>query len=471
MISICSNIGVSPSIRLNQGLTPIRLETVRSGREKVMGALDHLMAEIKDIRPMRRSGRIRRLSAGVLCVEGLSDCAAVGDLVRFENDPQHRLGEIVAVDTDAVSILPEASPDGLRIGDRVLLEGPCTLQPTTDWVGRVLDPFGLPLDGAALPRGVEKRRLVAPPPPPVSRRSLGRRLETGLRVFNTILPIVRGQRVGLFAGSGVGKSTLLAQLARGIEADVVVIALVGERGRELRDFLGRALGSEGLSRAVVIAATADRSPLARRLCLPAAITVAEYFRDRGGNVLLLADSITRFAEAHRDVALAAGEAPALQGFPPSMVSAITALTERTGPGAEGMGDITAIFSVLVAGSNMEGIVADTLRGVLDGHVLLDRTIAERGRFPAVDVLRSVSRSLPEAATAEENASIAEVRSVLSVCEQAELMVQAGLHVPGADPALDRALRLKPLLDCYFGEAERSDITASFGHLRSILDEG
>jgi flagellum-specific ATP synthase len=251
---------------------------------------------------------------------------------------------------------------------------------------------------------------------------------------------------------------------------VVVIALVGERGREVRDFLARALGPAGLSRSVVVAATSDRSQLARRRCLPAAMAVAEHFRDAGRHVLLLADSVTRFVEAHREVALAAGEPPALAGFPPSIVPAITGICERAGPGAAGQGDITAIFTVLMAGSDTEGPVADTLRGVLDGHVVLDRRIAERGRFPAVDVLRSVSRSLPDAASDEENAALADVRAVLSLQETCEVMVRAGLHEPGADPAVDRALSIWPHLDAFFGEMEPAGITESFSTLRAVMAE-
>lgn len=436
-----------------------------------MGALDHLMSEIAEARLVREVGRIREISNGLVRVTGLARHAAVGDLVQFEGAGGIRRGEIVGLGETDVTVLPEGACDGLRVGARVLLDGAAMLLPSDAWIGRVIDPFGNPIDGAPLAKGPQSCALAAPPPSPVDRRGLGRPLETGLKLFNTLLPIVRGQRIGLFAGPGVGKSTLLAQLARGIESDVVVIALVGERGRELRDFLFRALGAEGLVRAVVVAATSDRSPLARRRCLPAAMTVAEHFRDQGRNVLLLADSVTRFAEAHREIALAAGESSALGGFPPSLVPAINGLSERAGPGTAGMGDITAIFSVLVAGSDMDGTVADTLRGVLDGHVVLDRTIAERGRFPAVDVLRSISRALPDAASPEENTLIGEVRAHLSSYERAELMIQAGLHVPGADPVVDRAIRLWPALDRFFGETERDTREASFAALAGLLAEG
>jgi len=273
----------------------------------------------------------------------------------------------------------------------------------------------------------------------------------------------------LFAGSGVGKSSLLGSFARGVHADVVVLALVGERGRELRAFVEDVLGPEGMARSVVVAATSDQSPLVRRRCMLAAMTVAEHFRDRGLHVLFLADSITRFAEAHREVALAAGESAALRGYPPSLSHAIMSLAERAGPGAEGAGDITAVLSVLVAGSDMDEPVADILRGTIDGHVVLDRRIAERGRFPAVDLLRSVSRSLPDCALVDENAAITETRRLLGAWDRAELMVQSGLYAAGSDPLTDRAIRLYPALDAFLAEAApQGGIQAGFVRLAGIL---
>ncbi|ODM44116.1 flagellum-specific ATP synthase FliI, partial [Cereibacter johrii] len=300
------------------------------------------------------------------------------------------------------------------------------------------------------------------------RRSLGPRLPTGVAVFDTLLPLVQGQRIGFFAGSGVGKSSLLAKFARGVVADVVVIGLVGERGRELRDFTERVLGPAGMARAVVVTATSDQSPLVRRRCGWAAMAVAEHFRDQGLHVLLLVDSITRFAEAHREVALAGGEAASMRGFPPSTAHTIMALAERAGPGAEGTGDITAVFSVLVAGSDMEEPVADILRGVLDGHVVMDRKIAERGRFPAIDLLRSVSRALPEAASTAENALIAEARRLLGAWDRAEMMIQAGLYAKGSDPQVDAAIRVWPALDAFLAEDAPDGIDASFRRLADCL---
>ena len=318
-------------------------------------------------------------------------------------------------------------------------------------------------------RGPVLRPLRTEAPAAASRRRLGARLSTGVAVFDTLLPLVRGQRIGLFAGSGVGKSSLLAKFARGVDADVVVIALIGERGRELREFTERVLGPQGMARSVVITATSDQSALTRRRCAWAAMAVAEHFRDQGLHVLFLADSVTRFAEAHREVALAAGEPAALRGYPPSLTQAIMALRERAGPGPEGAGDITAVFSVLVAGSDMDEPVADILRGVLDGHVVMDRKIAERGRYPAIDLLRSVSRSLPEAADATENLQIAEARRLLGAWDRAELMIQAGLYANGSDPVVDAAIRVFPALDAFLGEdAPEGGIPASFARLGAIL---
>jgi flagellum-specific ATP synthase len=346
--------------------------------------------------------------------------------------------------------------------------GSDTLAPHDSWLGRLIDPTGRPLDGRPLLPGRVARPVRAGALPPVARRAMGARLETGLAVFDTMLPIVRGQRIGLFAGSGVGKSTLLARFVAGIEADVLVLALIGERGREVGDFVGRVLGPEGMRRTVVVAATSDRSPMMRRRCALAAMTVAEHFRDAGRNVVLLADSLTRFAEAHREIALSSGEPPSLRGFPPSTAQALMGLCERAGPGTDDTGDITAIFSVLVAGSDMDEPVADIVRGTLDGHVVLDREIAERGRFPAVDLLRSVSRSLPGAAGPQENALIALARRRIADYEKVAIMLRAGLYVPGSDPATDDAIAVWPALDRFLAEEAAAGSADSFRRLGAIL---
>ncbi len=432
------------------------------------GIFDGLLAEIAGSASVRRVGRVVETRRGLAEISGLEG-ATLGDRVLIHSRDGAAGGEVLRLSAGRCSVLPDASGDGMAIGDRVELLGKAEIAPDDSWIGRVVDPMGRALDGRPLLRGAVPRALRAPAPAAASRRRLGARLSTGVAVFDTLLPLVCGQRIGLFAGSGVGKSSLLARFARGVAADVVVIALVGERGRELREFTERVLGPAGMARSVIVTATSDQSPLMRRMCALTAMAVAEHFRDQGLHVLLLVDSVTRFAEAHREVALAGGEEASLRGYPPSLSQAIMGLAERAGPGPEGSGDITAVFSVLVAGSDMEEPVADILRGVLDGHVVLDRRIAERGRFPAIDLLRSVSRSLPEAATEEENTLIRDARALLGAYDRAEMMVQAGLYASGSDPMLDRAIRLWPGLDAFLAEpAPATGVNGSFERLRACL---
>lgn len=428
-----------------------------------------LLNRVSQIRHIHPVGRVIELKSGVAVIRGLEARAAMGDRVAFPR--RSGMGEVVALSPDLLTILPEEGGLGLTIGDEVHLIGPATIAPHKGWIGRIIDPIGRPLDGSPLFPGGEARRIIASPPPAAQRRRMGERLSTGSTCFDTFLPIVRGQRLGLFAGSGVGKSNLLSRFAQYMDADVVVIALIGERGRELREFVETSLGTQGLKRSIVVAATSDQSALLRKQCILSAVTIAEHFRDRGDQVLLLADSVTRFAEAHREIALAGGEQPSLRGYPPSIQSAIMGLAERAGPGAATQGDITAIFTVLVPGSDMEEPIADILRGVLDGHVVMDRKIAERGRFPAIDLLRSVSRSLPSAASSEENQLISLGRRIISTWENAEMMVQAGLYQSGTDPMIDLAIQKWPGLDEFLSlQAPQEGIRGSFAKLAALLGQ-
>lgn len=428
-----------------------------------------LTAELARVEVNVRVGRVTEASGGVLQVSGLQTFARLGDRVLIHSDAHMVGGEVLRLSPRAVVVLPDSGGEGLAIGDPVALQRSSGIAPHDDWMGRIIDAFGNPLDGKALFSGPVSRPVRAAAPAATSRRRLGARLSTSIAVFDTLLPVVRGQRIGLFAGSGVGKSSLLARFARGVEADVIVIALVGERGRELREFTERTLGPAGMARSIIVAATSDQSPLARRRCAWTAMAVAEHFRDQGLQVLLLVDSITRFAEAHREVALASGEEAGMGGFPPSTSALIMGLAERAGPGPEGAGDITAVFSVLVAGSDMDGTIADILRGVLDGHVVMDRKIAERGRYPAIDLLRSVSRSLPDAANDDENQLILRARQLLGAYDRAELMIQAGLYAKGSDPMVDMAMDIWPALDGFLAEmAPQTGISGSFERLRTIL---
>ncbi|WP_299414000.1 FliI/YscN family ATPase [uncultured Sulfitobacter sp.] len=431
--------------------------------------IDGLVAHIADLRAVRPVGRVSRANGAALHITGLSHDASIGDgLQVYRKRGAPLRGEVVQIVGDTLVMLAEAPPEGISLNDMVTLLAPAVIAPSPEWLGRIIDPTGNPLDGKPLLRGAHARRLLCPPPNAANRRPFGHRLSTGLAVTNTVLPIVQGQRMGLFAGSGVGKSTLLGQFARHMSADIVVIAMIGERGRELRHFVDEVLGEDGLARAVVVAATSDQSPLLRRRCAWTAMAVAEHYRDAGHSVLFLADSITRFAEAHREVAVAAGEAPVLRGFPPSTTHLITSLCERAGPGASSQGDITALFSVLVAGSDMDEPIADILRGVLDGHMVLDRAIAERGRFPAVDVLRSVSRSLPAAASTRENAMLAQARKMISLYDANAMMIRAGLYTHGSDAEIDKAIQLHPEIEDFLAKIEPEDAQRSFSQLELIL---
>nr|WP_097069969.1 FliI/YscN family ATPase [Rhodobacter maris] len=428
-----------------------------------------LQAEIAEVGAVHPVGRVFEVGQGTISVSGLTTRATLGDRAQIHTRASGLFdAEVIALSRGGVTLLADGAVEGIAIGDRVEILGQAGIAPDDSWVGRIVDPFGRPLDGRPLLRGPLERNVRAAPPAAATRGRLGGRVETGLDVFNTLLPLVQGQRIGLFAGSGVGKSSLLAKFAKGVQADVVVIALIGERGRELREFVEKTMGAEGMARAVIVAATSDQSPLVRRRCGWAAMSVAEHFRDQGKHVLFLADSVTRFAEAHREVALAGGEPPSLRGYPPSTAHQIMSLAERSGPGPEGTGAITAVFSVLVAGSDMEEPVADILRGTLDGHVVLDRAIAERGRFPAIDLLRSVSRSLPDAASPAENALISKARKLLGAYDRAEMMIQAGLYANGSDPVVDAAIRVWPALDAFIAQDAPDRVAASFSRLAKAL---
>ncbi|MEM9811672.1 MAG: FliI/YscN family ATPase [Pseudomonadota bacterium] len=437
----------------------------------MFSSFDPLTSEIAELRPISRCGYVEAVAPASLEVTGLGPAARVGDGVEVDmGSGPPTSGEIVALSRAGARVMTYQSCDGVGLGHVVRLRPLRGPRPHDGWIGRILDAFGAPLDGRPLVRGLDEVDIKAPPPQAAGRAPLGERVATGLAALDTVLPLVKGQRIGIFAGSGVGKSSLLARLARGVAADVVVFALIGERGRELRHFTDRVLGPEGMARSVVVTATSDQSPLLKRRAAWTAMAIAEHFRDQGRHVLFLADSITRFAEAHREVALTAGEAPSLRAFPPSTSNTIASFAERAGPGLPDGGAITGIFTVLVAGSDMEEPVADMTRGLLDGHIILSRDIAERGRFPAIDVRRSVSRSLPDAATPEENALIEDARRRVGTYETAAPMIQAGLYAAGSDPEIDAAIAAWPKLDALFG-ASSAGPEAAFKDLGLCLGRG
>lgn len=400
---------------------------------------------------LRVEGRIVRLGERQAVATGLGGFVGLGHLCRIEG-PRSVPAEVVASDPGGVRLAAYGDLSGFGRDARVVFDGDDgTLRPHPDWLGRVVDAFGRPRDGGPPPRpGPQRRSPRAAPPPAHLRAPLGPRLSTGVRVLDLFVPCCRGQRLGIFAGSGVGKSSLLSMIARGAQADVVVVALVGERGRELGEFVRHTLGPEGLARSVVVCATSDEPAAVRRRAALAAMAVAEHFRDLGLHVLLLFDSVTRYAQAVREIALEAGELPVSRGYPPAVFADLPRLLERAGPGT-GSGAISAFFTVLVEGDDLDEPVTDTVRGILDGHVVLSRRIAERGRFPAVDVPASLSRTAPGCYTEEERPLVGRARRLLAMLDEMAELVELGAYRPGTNPELDLALRLRPRLEALMAQ--------------------
>ena len=381
------------------------------------------------------------------------------------------LGEVVALDDAGVHLLPFSELEGVGLGARVTLaRGHDRIRPDLGWIGRTLDPLARPLDGRPPPPpGARTYRLQARPAPAHRRRDFGPRLDLGVRALNLFTPCCRGQRMGIFAGSGVGKSTLLAMLARHSDADALVLGLVGERGREVNALLQHGLGRAGLARSVVVVATSDMPAMLRRRAAYLTLTVAEALRDQGLSVLCLIDSVTRFAMALREIYLAAGEPPTSKGYPPSVFAELPRLLERAGPGTED-GSITGLFTVLVEGDDLTDPIADAVRAILDGHIVLDRRIAEGGRFPALDVLRSLSRSAPACYRPEERPVVARARQLLRAHAETAELIQLGAYRAGSDPLIDEAIAARPALEALLAQevGERSTLADDFARLAAAV---
>ena len=376
-------------------------------------------------------------------VAGLSRFLRLGECVSVDVGDRVQLGEVVKIEDAAVTLKPFDARCDAAIGARSYRAQNLSLTPHPEWKGRVIDALGRPIDGAGeLKLGERAMPLDSEPPPALRRSRVKKPIKSGIRVIDFFTPLCAGQRIGVFSGSGVGKSTLLSMLARAPDFDTVVIALVGERGREVREFLDDTLAANRHS-AIAIVSTGDESPMMRRLAPRTAMAVAEYFRDRGDSVLLVLDSVTRFAHAARDVALAAGEPAVARGYAPSVFSDLPRLLERAGPGVEGSGSITGVFSVLVDGDDHNDPVADSIRGTLDGHIVLDRAIADQGRFPAVNILSSVSRLANPSWTPEQRKLVGKLRSLIARYEETRDLRLMGGFTPGADPLLDQAVKSVP----------------------------
>ncbi len=438
-------------------------------------ALARIVADIDAMEPRRFEGRVTGLSGLVIEASGPAEALSVGARVAIEGARPTR-GEIVGFKGARALILPYDAAESIRPGARVRMEGRSPMvRPSAAWLGRVVDAFGAPVDGLGpLPYGTKPRPVCAAPPPAHARARVGTRMDLGVRALNIFAAVCRGQRMGLFAGSGVGKSVLLSMLARGAAADVVVIGLIGERGREVNEFLQDTLGEEGRARSVVVVATSDEPAARRRLAPKLACAIAEHFRDEGKDVLLLLDSVTRFAMAQREIGLAAGEPPTTKGYTPSVFAELPKLLERAGPGVPNgakTGSITGLFTVLVDGDDHNEPIADAVRGILDGHIVMERQIAERGRYPAINVLRSISRLMPMCHSESENALVARARSLLSVYAEMEELIRLGAYKAGADPEIDEAIRRRAALEGVLrqGRFEHADFAAGFAALDAALN--
>jgi flagellum-specific ATP synthase len=391
----------------------------------------------------RVSGIVTEIATSHYRVAGLSRFVRLGECVKVETEDREQIGEVVRIEDGAITLKPFDARCDASIGARAYRAESLSLCPHESWKGRVIDALGRPMDELGeLKAGDKPMPLDAEPPPALKRARVKKPIKTGIRVIDLFTPLCAGQRMGIFAGSGVGKSSLLAMLARAPDFDVVVIALVGERGREVREFLEDTLG-ENRKHAVTVVSTGDESPMMRRLAPKTAATVAEYFRDHGKSVLLIVDSVTRYAHAARDVALAAGEPAVARGYAPSVFSDLPRLLERAGPGVDGSGSITGIFSVLVDGDDHNDPVADNIRGTLDGHIVLDRGIADQGRYPAVNVLSSISRLAAPRWTPEQSALVTRLRSMIARYEETRELRMMGGYTAGSDPMLDQAVKTVP----------------------------
>lgn len=397
----------------------------------------------RDLPLIRVGGPVREVTASTARVAGVSAFVRLGDRMGFSADGRIQVGEVVRIDAAGATVKPFESRIEAGIGSLAHRIGPAQLRPDPRWKGRVIDALGRPVDGLGpLPEGPHSVSLDADPPAAMTRARVRTPLPTGVRAIDLFTPLCAGQRIGIFAGSGVGKSTLLAMLAGAQGFDSVVVALVGERGREVREFLEGPIAA-ARERAVIVVSTGDESPMMRRQAPKVALAVAESFRDRGESVLLIVDSVTRYAHAARDVALAAGEPAVARGYPPSVFSDLPRLLERAGPGAEGTGTITGIFSVLVDGDDHNDPVADSIRGTLDGHVVLDRAIAEQGRYPAIDLLGSISRLAGEVWTGDQRELVRKLKSMMARFEETRDLRLMGGYRAGSDPDLDQAVSLVP----------------------------
>ena len=440
--------------------------------------MQSLVAAVERLDPLTVSGRVAAVNGLLIEARGGLTRLAVGaraEITRLGDKPLS--AEVVGFRETRALLMPFGPVEGVAPGAEIRIEPQgSAVRPTKAWLGRIVDAFGEPIDGKGpLPKGPAPYPLRAAPPAAHARDRVGARLDLGVRAMNVFTTCCRGQRLGVFAGSGVGKSVLLSMLAKNADCDAVVVGLIGERGREVREFIEETLGEAGLKRAIVVVATSDEPALKRRQAAYMTMAIAEFLRDQDLEVLCLMDSVTRFAMAQREIGLAAGEPPTTKGYTPTVFTELPKLLERAGPGpvrpdGTKAGPITGLFTVLVDGDDHNEPIADAVRGILDGHIVMERAIAERGRFPAINVLKSISRTMPGCHQPHEREIVTAARQSLSAYANMEELIRIGAYRAGADPQIDRAIALNPALEAFLTQDkdEATSLDEAFATLADIL---
>ncbi len=431
-----------------------------------------LAADIADIPETEIYGRVVGIQGLRVEVAGPVEAMRVGTRLTVADSGETGIAcEVVGFHRDRAICLPFGPLEGIRMGCRAVIdEHEAVVRPTDAWLGRVIDGLGRPIDGKGdLPRGPHAQPYRNAPPPAHRRQRVGAPLDLGVRALNTFTTCCRGQRMGIFAGSGVGKSVLFSMLARNATADVTIIGLIGERGREVQEFLVEDLGEEGLKSAIVVVATSDEPALVRRQAAYLATALAEHYREAGKDVLLLMDSLTRFALAQREIGLAGGEPPTSKGYTPTVFVELPKLLERAGPGT-GAGGITGLYTVLVDGDDHNEPISDAVRSIVDGHIVMERAIAERGRYPAINILKSVSRTMPNAADPDMLPVLRRARELMSAYADMEELIRLGAYRTGSDATVDRAIALHPALEAFLAQDkdEVTDLAEGYRLLRGIV---
>ncbi len=435
--------------------------------------MQNIISEINRVPTSQYYGRVAAIQGLLVEIGGIQRHLSIGSRVNLRARDGGRVKcEVVGFRDERALLMPFGALEGIGIGCKAeIAERDPVVYPNANWLGRVVNAMGEPIDGGPpLTAGSEPVPFRNAPPPAHARQRVGEKIDLGVRALNAFITCCRGQRMGIFAGSGVGKSVLFSMLARNTAADINVIGLIGERGREVQEFIKDDLGVEGLKKSIVVVATSDESALMRRQAAYLTLSLAEYFRDRENDVLCLMDSVTRFAMAQRDIGLSGGEPPTSKGYTPTVFSELPKLLERAGPGA-GKGSITGLFTVLVEGDDHNEPVADAVRGILDGHIVMERQIAERGRYPAINVLKSISRTMPGCNNDEENAIITKAKQYLATYEDMAEMIRLGAYRRGTDPLVDEAIHFFPMLEEFMsqGKQERTSLPECFAALSEILE--